>query len=163
MVKNNLYEDKQRFTPIWICILLFIIGLYLIYRTYQQLFLNIPLGDSPMTNSGLILFVFIILGVFYFFSILSLKLEIKDEYIVVNFFPIHRKIIRYKNIENIELINYKTIGSGIRFSLKYGTVYRVKGNKGLNIELKNGDKILIGFQNENKVKTILSCIKKSCA
>lgn len=35
---------------------------------------------------------------------------------------------------------------GIRFGSKYGTAYNMKGNYGLAIKLKNGQKFLIGTQ-----------------
>lgn len=159
MIKNNLYTEQQRFTPIWISILLLILWLYLIYRTYQQIFMNISLGDSPMSNSGLILFDAIMLVVIYILSTLSLRLAIQEKFIDIQFFPIHRKRILFKNIKKAEIITYKVIGSGIRVSVKYGTIYRVGGNKGLFIELENGDKILVGTKNKKEVEKALLGIK----
>ena len=157
-----LLEIKQKFTPVWILILLIFVILFFIYRTYQQLFLNILLGDSPMTNSGLIFFLVFLLILLCFFWILSLNICIDNSKLHIQFYPIHKKTISRKNIKSIEFIKYNgtKIGFGIRLSLKYGTIYRVKGNKGLFLSLKNDEKILIGVNNENQLKQFLKILKK---
>ncbi|CEN43495.1 conserved hypothetical protein [Capnocytophaga canis] len=148
MKSDSLYFEKQRFTPIWVSILLLILWFYFAIRAYQQIFLHKPFGDSPMSNMGLILFNLILLVIISVLLVLKLKLTITPEAIQVQFHPIYTRKVPLKNIRKIEIIDYKMISSGIRISLKYGTVYRVRGNKGLFITLKNGETLLIGIQNE---------------
>ncbi|NER14549.1 hypothetical protein GWK08_13930 [Leptobacterium flavescens] len=155
MTKEINYSEKQRFAPLWLCVFLFIIGVYLIYRTYQQLFLGIPLGDYPMSNTGLVVFTISLLGVFCFLCVLSLSLSIDAKFISIHFFPLFRKKIPIQDIEKMEVIEYKMLSAGIRISIKYGSVYRIRGNKGLSIKLKNGKKFLIGIRNEDEIRSAL--------
>ena len=60
-----------------------------------------------------------------------------------------------KDIEEAELIKYGFVGYGIRLSIKYGSVYNVKGDKGLRITLKNGKKYLIGTQTPDNLKGVV--------
>lgn len=61
-----------------------------------------------------------------------------------------------KDIKSAKVVNYGFVGGwGIRLWTAYGTVYNIKGNKGLAIELFNGEKFLIGTQKENELKIIV--------
>ena len=52
-------------------------------------------------------------------------------------------------------MNYGFVGYGIRLGSKYGTVYNMKGNRGLAIELNNGKKFVIGTQKEMELKNVV--------
>src|SRR5690554_7570605 len=43
-------------------------------------------------------------------------------------------------------------GWGIRFTMKYGTVYNIKGNKGLFVKLKNGKTFIVGTQKPEELE-----------
>lgn len=74
----------------------------------------------------------------------------------MSFFPFVRKKVNWNEIKNIEVINYGFVGGwGIRLWTKYGTVYNMKGNKGLAIELNNGKKFLIGTQKETELRKFM--------
>ncbi|MGB5377127.1 MAG: hypothetical protein WBN26_04005, partial [Muriicola sp.] len=47
------------------------------------------------------------------------------------------------------------IGYGLRFWTPHGTVYNVKGNRGLSLILKNGKKCMIGTQRYREVEDII--------
>ncbi|MGI9525729.1 MAG: hypothetical protein ACR2MS_01320 [Weeksellaceae bacterium] len=70
-----------------------------------------------------------------------------------------KKRVDWKEIKKVEIVYYGFVGGrGIRPWTKYGTVYNTKGNNGLAIELKNGDKLLIGTQKELELKSIVDSI-----
>ena len=74
----------------------------------------------------------------------------------MNFFPFKKKRVEWNEIKNTKVINYGFVGGwGIRLWTKYGTVYNMKGNKGLAIELKNGKKFLIGTQKETELRNVM--------
>lgn len=56
--------------------------------------------------------------------------------------------IKKEDISSISLRTYKPVrefgGWGLRYSKRFGKAYTIKGNSGLQIELKSGKKILIG-------------------
>ena len=58
-----------------------------------------------------------------------------------------------------EIVNYGFVGGwGIRLWTKYGTVYNMRGNKGLAIALTDGNKFLIGTQKPEELTAILEKI-----
>ena len=90
------------------------------------------------------------------FIAMKLKSKIDHDKIELSFFPFVKKTIKWTEIKKAEVVNYGFVaGWGIRLSAKYGTVYNIKGNKGLAIELLNGNKYLIGTQKETEMDEIV--------
>ena len=66
------------------------------------------------------------------------------------------KVIAKEEISHAEIIRYNPItrygGYGIRHSLKHGKALNIRGNQGLQIQLKNGKKLLLGTQKPELLK-----------
>ncbi len=151
------FKEEQNFTQWWLWIILIGIGLIPIYGIYKQLFLKEQFGTKPMSDLGLIIFLIFIFSLISMFVFMRLKTVINTENIRVSFFPFTKKNVMWRDIKNVELVDYGFVGGwGIRLGTKYGTVYNTKGSKGLAIELKNGKKFLIGTQKEKELKDILN-------
>ena len=96
--------------------------------------------------------------------ILKLKTTVSDK-LYVQLFPLPTKKISYDDIEQCYAREYKPIteygGWGILGSFSHGKAYNARGNKGVQLVLKNGKKILIGSQKYDKLEdAINSAIKK---
>ncbi len=154
MSKN--FKETQKYNQWWFWLFLFTLCLIPVSAIYQQLIMGEPFGEHPLSDSGIIVLsagVFILVMVFFF---IRLDIQIDSHGIQVKFFPFMRKKIKWDQIKSTKIINYKSITSGIRFSLKYGTIYRISGKKGLFLELKNGNKLLIGTQSSDRIKEVLN-------
>ncbi len=153
---KTLFKETQRFTQWWLWLLLLGIGYLPIQGIYQQLILGEKFGSKPMFNVGLIVFsvfVYLLIAFFYF---LQLKTKITSEEISFKFFPLASKNVKWKEVSSAKIVNYGFVGGwGVRFWTPYGTVYNTKGKIGLAIELKDGDKFLIGTQKETELKNVL--------
>lgn len=88
--------------------------------------------------------------VLWFLWVLSLSVSVTDEGIRYRFFPLAWGLIRFDEIEGCEARTYRPIreygGWGIRYGLRGGKAYNVKGNQGVQLVLKNGRRILFGSQ-----------------
>lgn len=150
------FKEEQKFTQWWLWLILIPVGILPIFGIYKQLILGDKFGDNPMSDLGLVIltiFIFSLIGLFF---IMKLKTSIDKNGIQMSFFPFVRKKVNWNEIKNIEVINYGFVGGwGIRLWTKYGTVYNMKGNKGLAIELNNGKKFLIGTQKETELRKFM--------
>jgi hypothetical protein len=99
-----------------------------------------------MSNMGLLLVTLVPLVLIWFFRYLEMETRITGDAIHIDYSPIVKKTLQWKNIEKAEIISYGFVGFGLRLSIRYGTVFNVKGNQGLQLQLKSGRKILIGTQ-----------------
>jgi hypothetical protein len=78
----------------------------------------------------------------------------------MQFFPLLKKNIQWNEIDSAKIVTYGFIGGGgIRLWTKYGTVYNMKGNRGLAIQLINGQKFLIGSQKTDELQKVLDQLK----
>ena len=161
-IHNILYKEEQRFTQWYIWLLLFVILLIPGYGIIQQIILKTPYGDNPMSDLGLIIFLIGMLLVFFFFWKLKMRTIITRDHLHIKFIPLANKRIRWKDVESAQIVKYSPmVGYGLRFSSLYGTVYNVKGRKGLALKLKNGKKLMIGTQRSREIEDVaLSVLRK---
>jgi len=161
MDPNILFQEEQRFTQWWLWLLMGGILLIPIYGIVQQIVFKEPFGDNPMSDLGLIIFFIAMLGFCYFFWMLQLRTIISKDEITINFPPLAKKRILWSEIEKAEIVKYNPfIGYGLRIWTPYGTVYNVKGNRGLFLILKNGKKYMIGTQRHREVEDIIQSLMK---
>jgi hypothetical protein len=146
-----VFKEKQKFTQGWLWLFLIGIGIFQVYALSSQLIKGVYFGDKPMSNIGLIIFTIIPFGIIILFWYIKLETEIDEKEIRVKFTPLVKKSFRWENIKTATVIQYKFVGYGIRLFTSYGTVYNTKGNMGLAIELKNGEKFLIGTQKASEL------------
>ena len=150
------FKEEQKFTQWWLWLILIPVGMLPIFGIYKQLILEEQFGDKPMSDLGLIVFSIFVFSFIGFFFIMKLKTSIDKNGIQMIFFPFRRIRVEWNEIKNMKVVNYGFVGGwGIRFWPKYGTIYNVKGNKGLAIELKNGKKFLIGTQKEAELNNVV--------
>ena len=154
------FKEEQKFTQWWLWLILLPIGFLSIIGIYKQIILGESFGDKPMSDIGLIIFAIFIFSLLGLFILMKLKTNIDNDKIEISFFPFVKKTTKWTDIKKAEVVNYGFVGGwGIRLWTKYGTVYNIKGNKGLGIELLNGKKYLIGTQKETEMNEI---VKKAC-
>lgn len=146
------YREVQQFRQVWIWVLVSALSGLVWYATVMQLLLHRPLDGSPMTDILLVIFWFIFglgLPALFFFS--RLVTEVRDDGIYICFFPFHRTFhrIAFTEVKQYKVRTYHPIieygGPGIRFGSK-GKAYNVSGDCGVQIELLNGERLLIGSQ-----------------
>ncbi len=126
-------------------LLLGVLGIW-VWGIIYQVILGHTFGNNPMSNKGLMISSIIPLGIIAFFYSLTLTTEIGLNGIYVRYFPLSSTRIPWNEIQKAEIITYGFVGYGIRFFTRYGTVYNAKGNSGLLLHKKSGDKLLIGSQ-----------------
>lgn len=153
---STKYKEVQRFTQWWIWILLLGLTLIPVYGVIQQLIGGKPMGDHPMSDTGLIIFLLLMLAFDYFFWMIRLITEIDAESIQIKFFPFVQREIKWSEVESYEIVDYGFVGGwGIRIGTQYGTVYNTRGRIGLALEMKNGKKCCIGTQQESELRAYL--------
>ncbi len=84
------------------------------------------------------------------FAVSKLTVEVGDGALQIRFFPFLKKAIPFSDIAAVESRTYRPLldygGWGVRYSLRNGWAYNVRGNRGVQLRLKDGKRILIGSQ-----------------
>ena len=164
-MQSTVYKERQFFRNPFVLILLLGIVAMTMWAMIQQLFLGQPFGNNPAPDSFLILFSMFPLIFLIFFLFMRLDTQIDDDCISINMSPFGRRRILWKDIDKCYVRKYKPLleygGWGIRYGFgSKGMAFTVGGNQGLQLELNNGKKILIGTKKADELAAFLKQINK---
>jgi hypothetical protein len=157
MSSNALFTERQKLNQWWIWLIMmginavFICIILMQYLNTQQI--NIGMVAGLGINNIMTVLMF---------SILRLDTEITDEGINVRFFPFHLSFIKIEwgKITKSYVREYRPLkeygGWGIKYGYSgQGKAYSVSCNKGIQLVLADGSRLLIGTNKAEEVKEIL--------
>ena len=157
----KVFREEQRFTQLWLVVL----------RIFSTI---VPVGiilteAKSMESSELVIALSVVILAPAIIFLFKLKTRMDEKGIHYRFIPFHLKtqIIPWSNINKIYVRNYDPIseygGWGIKggslWNKKKGTAVNVKGDVGIQLELKNNKKLLIGTQLRNQVENTIETYK----
>ena len=150
---ETIFKEKQKFTQKWIYLVIILVllsSIISVYNDYQDGIIDF--NDFNSYKGTLITFSILCLA-FLLVIVSTLKTEVDSKGLRISYFPMFvKKDLLWEDIHQATVIKYGFVGGwGVRFFTKYGTVYNVKGNKGLLVELKSGKKFLVGTQEEEEL------------
>lgn len=157
------FTETQRFRQPWIIaliplILITSLGPFL-YGIYRQIILHQPFGDSPAPDRYLIITTVavaaLVFGIVWLLLASYLRVEVQDEALSIRFFPfIRERRIAFRDIAQAEARTYSPLmeygGWGVRFG-PHGKAYNVSGNRGVQLELAGGERLLLGSQRADEL------------
>lgn len=159
------FTETQKFTQWWIWLFFITINGVIFYGLISQLVFGIQFGNKPASNVELIFIAIFILILSGFFICFKLQTEIKDDGIYVRFFPLHIKYRFYSwnDISKVYVRTYKPLkeygGWGIK-GRKNDKAFNLSGKEGLQLELNDGKKLLIGTKKSSELNELLIRLKK---
>jgi len=164
----RVFNETQRFDQWWLKLIFLALILFVAYSIYQWYFTIEAVGNvGPNDSFGQLIVIVSIFPILILFYFLKLRTEIDENGIQYKFSPFHfsTKKIAWTAIQNCYVRTYNPImeygGGEFRTSLGKGSAFNVKGNKGIQVELKSGKKILFGTQKEDEAKQIIQRYFKS--
>jgi hypothetical protein len=153
------YKEIQRFNQWWVWVLLLVVFLSTIIPVIT---LSSENGFDTSFSWALVFPILLTLGAIILLYYLRLETTIDAQGIHYKFFPLPKKLIPWQEMEECYVRQYSPLreygGWGIRFGFS-GKAFNVKGNKGIQVKLKSGKKILFGTQNETEVKNVINAYK----
>ena len=144
------FSEKQRFRQWWLWLLVLISPVFLIWAIFQQVVMDVPIGDNPTSDPMLILLGLIfVVGLPGLIFVCGLDTQVSQHGVRIRFRPFHRRwvVFDFESIQTAEAITYSPLkdygGWGIKYGRK-GKAYNVSGNTGVLLTMKNGKCVLIG-------------------
>jgi len=158
-MENIIYREEQRFN-LWLRWLVYVsMGLSVVISVFALQ--KDPAGADLMASWEIVLGVLAGIGVpiaiTAMFLLLKLETEVRTDGLYVRYFPFHIHFKRFgrEDLSEYYARRYKPImeygGWGIRYSLRNGKAYNVSGNRGVQLVLGNGKKLLIGSQKADEL------------
>lgn len=151
-IDSPLYQEVQHFRRVWLWIPILSASSFCIYAVVQQIALDKPLGNNPAPDPILIVIAVLFgLGLPLVFYLAKLTTEVRSDGLYIRYFPFHLSFHKtsLEDLAKYEVRTYSPLreygGWGIRYGWK-GKAYNVRGNRGVQLELTKGGRILIGSQ-----------------
>lgn len=158
--KEILFKETQRFTQWWLWLILGGIFCFQLFRCINQIFFDVPFGNDPISDEGLIGLNIFLLALLIFFWQINLETVITKDGLYVKFFPFLFKFrfFSFSSISKVYVRKYSPLreygGWGLRYGFG-GKAYNIKGNMGLQIDFKDSSNLLIGTQKAEELAEVL--------
>jgi hypothetical protein len=160
-----LFAEKQQFKQWWLWLILVGVNSVFVAGFIKQIIRGQQFGYKSMSNVELTCALGTILLITIMFLSIRLETFIKSDGIYVRFFPFHIKFKHYtwNTLTKSYVRQYSPIaeygGWGIRLGLfGKGKAYNISGDKGLQLEFNNSQKLLIGTNKPEELNTVLLSI-----
>ena len=154
----KIFIEEQKFTQSWLFIGL-AFGLIVVTMPIIKDWAHISQGSfgEMLNDFGGILIILLVFTLFIFFK---LKTRIDEKGVYYQYLPFHfsYRFLPWNSISKCYVRNYDAIfeygGWGLKFSFRKskGKSFTVKGDVGLQLELMDGKKILIGTQKKEEIQ-----------
>lgn len=166
-MRRTYFSEEQYFSNFWFWVFLVVVFAIFLIPTvvplFSQLVLGTPYGENPENTETMLIISGVLIVVYalaiILFRKMKLVVEVKNDGVYYRYLPfiMKFKVIRKEEISRFEIRKYKAIkeysGWGINTSwAKWGKAFTVKGNTGLQLYLRNGNKILFGTQRPEAIK-----------
>lgn len=160
MTKTVIFAEQQRFRQRWVWILLIGSGGIAWWSLIQQAILGSPFGNRPSPDFVLwIIWALFGVGMPWLFYSLRLVTQVRQDSILIRFYPFPAKVLEFERIGSFYVRQYRPLreygGWGIRCSGKNGMAYNVSGDRGVQLEMVDGKRILIGSMNPERLAEAL--------
>ena len=170
-MSDRLFFEEQRFTQRWLWIILIVSMLLLVgvfgFGFIQQLVLGKPWGDRPVSDTTLLLVGSVVLlfsgAMIYLFYSLRLITTVRDGGLYIRFYPLRNKFIPCRRIASCEARRYRPLAEYGGWGIKYGRsgwAYNILGDRGVQLVLDDGKKILVGSQ---RAEELARALKQHCS
>ena len=155
MNQRDTFLEVQTFRKTWVLALVLPISLFLVilfgYGMIKQLILGHPWGNRPLPDTALAVIgplgILFGTGLALFFYSAKLITEVREDGLYVRFFPLTHHRIAFEDINQCEVRTYGPIREFGGWGIRYGRgakAYNVSGNRGVELELSTGKRVLIG-------------------
>ena len=145
------FREEQRHLPLWVYPLIAPPVVLAWWFFVREWILGIPLEARPAPAwLAWVVFLSVGVGLPLLLATLRLKVVMRKDELWFRYFPFWAKIIPLSEISSCEMRRFRPLrdygGWGLKGTPWAGMSYTVRGNKGAQLVLKNGKRILIGSQ-----------------
>jgi len=161
--QDVIYREVQYFRQWWLWILIIAVVALAWWAFIAQIIKGNPFGSKPAPDVMVWVIAMLVgMALPLLFLMLKMITEVRKDRIRIRYFPLYTRIVGVGEIKTYGAVKYRPIrdygGWGIKWAGSRGMAYNVSGNEGVQLELTNGKKLLIGSQ---KAEELAAAIKQA--
>ena len=151
MSGTSLYREEQNVSQWWVWVIVVVAAGLAWWAFVQQVILGHAFGGDPLPNWGVWIFWAVIgIGLPAMFFWLRLMLEVTTQEVLIRYRPVLRRSIALTEIESFEVRTYSPVreygGWGIKGWSRRNVAYNARGNRGVQLTLRDGRRVMLGSQ-----------------
>lgn len=161
MATDALFREVQRMTQVWVWLLTAFAaaGAWAVF--ILQVVMRIDPDAEPLSDlSAWIVWVAVGLLLPLLLYAVRLRVEVTRESLSIRYFPLVNKTLAPGDIRKAFARTYHPIreygGWGVRWTPWGGRAYNMNGNRGVQLELAGGKKLLIGTQRPEELEQAIA-------
>jgi len=147
------FREEQKFPWYWTAVTS-IPAVVIAYAIYRQQWMGRPIGDQPIAGTLLWPALAVTGSVVVWFMRMRLITEVRPDALSIRFVSLWpERLIEWAQIRTAKAVTYRPIldygGWGVRWGERAGVrgiVFNVRGNRGVRIDLSNGERVMLGSQ-----------------
>lgn len=161
------FHEEQKFEQRWLWVLILLLAAATLgvfgWGLIEQFVFHRPWGDRPLSDAALVatsctalLFVGVMIYIFY---TLCLVIRLDEAGVYVRFVPFPGTVIRYVDIMECAARTYRPLAEYGGWGIKYGRsgkAYNISGNRGVQLVLRSGKRILLGSQRADELAAAIN-------
>jgi hypothetical protein len=163
---STLFHESQPFRIWWLWLILLIPVAVSWWIFIVQIGLGTPVGNHPAPD--VVTFIFWLLfglGLPLFAYYTRLTIDVGVDGIHLRFFPLYSRTIAHKDIVAYQARQYSPLreygGWGVRYGGRKKRAFIVGGNRGVELTLADGTRVLIGSQRPEEFASAIGAAKAS--
>ena len=156
-----LYREEQRFRQWWVWILVVGPAALAWWPFVQQILRGENVGQNPAPDWMVwVIWLLIGVGLPLLFGLVALVLQVTADQVLVNYRPFKRRAIPLGEIAQVEVRTYNAVkeygGWGIKGWSKDNVAYNVSGNRGVELTLRSGSRVMLGSQRADELAAAIN-------
>jgi len=163
--ENQLYYEEQRLRQWWVWVIILIVAGLGWWGFIEQIIGGRPFGSKPAPD-WVLWIIFLFCGVLTPLGLYLARLiviVVPDE-VRIRWIPFGKKIVRMADIESCEARVYRPIreygGWGVRWAGRRGTAWNAHGDRGVQLVLRGGKRLLIGSQRSEELAEVIQGLRE---
>lgn len=158
------FREEQRFQQWWMWLLIGIIVVVQWWGFVHQIVRGKPWGNRPAPDwMMVILWLLFGIGLPLLFLYVKLTVTVTDDAVDIRFRPLARRTIPISDIAQAEACTYSPLreygGWGIRAGRGGKRAYNVSGDRGVELTLTDGRKVMIGSQRPDELAQAIAAAR----
>jgi hypothetical protein len=156
------FSETQRFDQPFIKLVVYPIAIVIWVYFIVQVLADVPVGDDPAPDAFVVVFWLLFgIGLPGLFHGIRMETRVGPAGVHLRHFPFHRQFLRwpFEEIRSAQARTYRPLveygGWGIRIG-PAGWAYNVKGNRGVQLEIDPGRRVLIGSQDPESLAAAIA-------
>jgi hypothetical protein len=163
-----VFQEVQHFRQWWMWVVVLAVAAFMWVGFVTQIVLGQPYGSKPMPDALMWAFTLLFgLGLPAFFVALRLLTEVFADRLVVGLAPFPRRTIPLADIAEAQAVTYRPLadygGWGVRRAGSRGTAYNASGDRGVQLVLRDGRRVLVGSQRPQELVLALRSVSAGIA